>query len=76
MDDAYRDQTAALLQHTYQWLRAAADVTPATARVAPALTVAAQLYDAGQYPAARRQLSATVAMLHQMRRAYPALPPL
>ena len=73
---ASREQTAGLLQHTYRWVRAAGDVTPAITRAAPALTVAVQLYDAGQYQAARRQLSAVVAMLHQTRQAYPALPPL
>jgi hypothetical protein len=35
-----------------------------------------QLYDADQYPAVQRQLSGVVAMLHQARQAYPALPPL
>jgi hypothetical protein len=74
--EALRYQTAGLLQHAYRWVRAASEVTPAVSRVAPALTVAAQLYGAGQYPAALRQLSGVVAMLHQARQAYPALPPL
>jgi hypothetical protein len=74
--EATRYQTAALLQHTYRWVRAASEVTPTVSRAAPALTVAVQLYDAEQYPAALRQLSGVVAMLHQARRAYPALPPL
>jgi hypothetical protein len=74
--EATRFQTAALLQHTYRWIRAATEVTPAVTGAAPALTVAVQLYDAGQYPAALRQLSDVVAMLHQARQAYPALPPL
>jgi hypothetical protein len=55
---------------------AASEVTPAVTRAAPALTVAVQLYDAEQYPSALRQLSGVVAMLHQARQAYPALPPL
>ena len=74
--EAMRYQTAGLLQHTYRWVRAAGEVTPAVTRAAPALTVAVQLYDAGQYPAALSQLSGVVAMLHQARQAYPALPPL
>ena len=74
--EAMRYQTAGLLRHTYRWLRAASEVTPAVTRVAPTLTVAVQLYDAEQYPAALRQLSGVVAMLHQARQAYPALPPL
>ncbi|HET6192511.1 MAG TPA: hypothetical protein VFE59_36555 [Trebonia sp.] len=74
--EAIRYQTAGLLQHTYRWVRAASEVTPAVTRAAPALTVAVQLYNAEQYPAALRQLSGVVAMLHQARQAYPALPPL
>jgi hypothetical protein len=74
--EALRYQTAGLLQHTYRWVRAASEVTPAVTRAAPALTVVAQLYNAEQYPAARRQLAGVVAMLHQVRQAYPALPPL
>jgi hypothetical protein len=57
-------------------MNAASEVTPAVTRPAPALTAAVQLYDAGQYPAALRQLSAVVSELHQARLAYPALPPL
>jgi hypothetical protein len=74
--EAMRYQTAGLLQHSYHWMRAASEVTPAVTRAAPALTVAVQLYNAEQYPAAIRQLSGVVAMLHQARQAYPALPPL
>lgn len=74
--EAMRYQTAALLQHTYHWVRAASEVTPAVTRAAPALTVAVQLYDAEQYPSALGQLSGVVAMLQQARQAYPALPPL
>jgi hypothetical protein len=74
--EAMRYRTAGLVQHTYRWLRAASEVTPAVTRAAPALTVAVQLYDAEQYPAAMSQLSGVVAMLHQARHAYPALPPL
>ena len=74
--EAMRYQTAGLLQHTYRWVRAASEVTPAVTRAAPALTVAVQLYDAEQYRSALRQLSGVVAMLHQARQAYPALPTL
>jgi hypothetical protein len=71
-----RYQTAGLLQHTYHWVYAASEVTPAVTQAAPALMVAVQLYNAEQYPAAQRQLSGVAAMLHQARQAYPALPPL
>jgi hypothetical protein len=71
-----RYQAAGLLQHAYHWVRAASEVTPAVNPAAPALTVAVQLYIAEQYPAALRQLSEVVAMLHQVRQRYPALPPL
>jgi hypothetical protein len=72
-----RHQLAALLQHTYHWTNAAAAVTPQVARqLAPALTVAVELYDARQYEASRSQLSGVVSMVHQARQAYRALPPL
>jgi len=71
-----RYHTAGLLQHTYRWVRAAGAVAPPVAQVAPALTVAVQLYSAGQYPAALRRLSSVAATLEQARRSYPALPPL
>lgn len=74
--EAMRYQAAGLLQHAYDWVRAASEVTPVASRAAPALTVAVQLYNAEEYPAALRQLSAVLAMLHQVRQRYPALPPL
>jgi hypothetical protein len=75
--DVRRHDVAALLQHTYHWTRAASAVVPPVAQqVAPALTVAAQLYEAQQYTAALRQLEGVVTMLHQGRQAYPALPEL
>jgi hypothetical protein len=74
--EALRYETAALLQHTYRWVRAATEVTPEITRAAPALTVAVELYNAEQYPAALHQLSSVVTTLHQARQAYPALPPL
>jgi hypothetical protein len=45
-------------------------------QVAPALTVAAQLYEAQQYPAAISQLAGVVAQVQQARQTYPALPDL
>ena len=51
-------------------------VPPVAQQVAPAHTVAAQLYEAQQYPAALGQLAGVVTMLHQARQAYPALPEL
>ena len=75
--DVARHDVAALLQHAYHWTRAASAVVPPVAQqVAPALTVAAQLYEAQQYPAALSQLEGVVTMLHQARQAYPALPEL
>lgn len=75
--DLRRHDVAALLQHTYNWTRAASAVVPPVAQqVAPALTVAAQLYEAQQYTAALSQLGGVVTMLHQARQAYPALPEL
>lgn len=71
-----RHEVAGLLQHTHRWVRAASAIAPPVAQVAPALTVAAQLYAAGQYDAARYQLTGVLATLHQARQAYPALPPL
>jgi hypothetical protein len=75
--EVQRHDVAALLQHTYQWTRAASAVVPPVAQqVAPALTVAAQLYEAQQYPAALGQLAGVMTMLHGARQAYPALPEL
>lgn len=72
-----RQQVAALLQHTYQWTRAAAMTAPSVAQqVAPALTVAAQLYEAQEYPAAISQLAGVVTTAQQARRTNPALPEL
>jgi hypothetical protein len=74
---ARRHDVAALLQHTYRWTRAASAVVPPVAQqVAPALTVAAQLYEAQQYPAALGQLTGVVTALNRARQAYPALPEL
>jgi hypothetical protein len=75
--DERRHDVAALLQHAFHWTRAASAVVPPVAQqVAPALTVAAQLYEAEQYTAALGQLGGAVTMLHLARQAYPALPEL
>ena len=72
-----RQDVAALLQHTYRWTRAASAVVPAAAQqVAPPLTVAAQLYEARQYPAALTQLAGVVVIVQQTRQVCPALPEL
>jgi hypothetical protein len=64
---------AARLQQAYGWTCAASAEVPAVARqVAPALTIAAQLYEARQYPAALGQLAGVVA--DQTRWAYQAPP--
>ena len=73
--DLLRQDVAARLQRTYEWTRAASAVVPQVAeQIAPPLTVAAQLYEAEQYPAALRQLADAVMMAQQARMAYPALP--
>jgi hypothetical protein len=70
-----RQEVAALLQHAYRWTHAASAAVPAVAlQVAPVLTVAAQLYEGQQYPAALSQLASVMAMLDQTRRVYPTLP--
>jgi hypothetical protein len=70
-----RQHVAALLQQSYSWTRAASTVAPAVVRqVAPALTVAAQLYEAQQYPAALNQLASVAVMVDQTRQTYPTLP--
>lgn len=75
--ESQRQDVAALLQHTYRWTFAVSTVVPAVAQqVAPALTIAAQLYEAQQYPAALNQLAGARAVLHQTRQAFPALPEL
>ena len=72
-----RHEVAALLQCTHEWTRAAAKVAPSVVQqVAPALTVAAQLYEAQEYPAAISQLAGVVTTVQQARRTYPALPEL
>jgi predicted metal-binding membrane protein len=71
-----RLRAAGLLQYTYRWLSAASAVTPPVTAAAAALTVAVQLYGAGQYRQALHQLAAAVTVLHQAREVYPALPPL
>jgi len=77
VDELQRQDVAALLQRTYRWTCAASTVVPAVAQqVAPGLTVAAQLYEGRQYPAAMSQLAGVLAMLHQTRQACPALPEL
>jgi hypothetical protein len=64
---------AARLQQAYGWTCAASAEVPAVARqVAPALTIAAQLYEARQYPAALGQLACVVT--DQTRWAYQAPP--
>ncbi len=72
-----RQDVAALIQHTYRWTRAAAVIVPPVAQqAAPGLTIAAQLYEAQQYPAALAQVSRVMWVLHTARQSYPALPEL
>jgi len=71
--ESQRQYVAVLLQQMYGWTVAASATVPAAAQVAPALTVAAQLYEARQYPAALSQLAGASVMLDQTRRAYPVL---
>jgi len=77
VEDAQRQQAAALLQHVYRWLDATASVTPGVVLgVVPMLVTAIQLYQSQQYLDCRRHGAAVVGLLQQTRFANPALPPL
>jgi hypothetical protein len=76
VDEAMRQQAAALLQHAYRWLETAIPVAPQlSSRVSPLVT-AVQLYQAQQYAACLDQASAVIGSLQQARWAFPTLPPL
>jgi len=75
-EDALRQQAAALLQHAYRWLEAAAPIAPQVVTVVPMLVTAVHLYEAGEYPASLNQVQAAIAALKQARLTIPALPPL
>ncbi|GEM_PF-5691100 len=76
VEEAMRQQAAALLQHLYRWLDAAAAAVPQVSAVVPMLVTAVQLYEAQQYPACRERVQSVMGVLRQARWAYPALPPL
>jgi len=75
-EDALRQQAAALLQHVYRWLEAAAPIAPQVVAVVPMLVTAVHLYEAGEYPACLNQVQAAIGALQQARAAFPGLPPL
>lgn len=76
IEEAQREQAAALLQHTYRWLDEAVVDVPQLADVVPAMVAAVQMYQAGQYSPCLNQITAVVGSLQQARGAFPALPPL
>jgi tRNA A58 N-methylase Trm61 len=76
VEEAQREQAAALLQHTYRWLDEAVVDVPQLADAIPAVVAAVQLYQAGQYSPCLNQITAVVGSLQQARGAFPALPPL
>lgn len=76
MDEALRQQCAALLQHTYRWLETAIPGAPQLSGIVAAVVTAVQLYEAQQYPACLNQITAVVSTLQQARSAFPTLPPL
>lgn len=76
LQEAWRQQAAALLQHAYRWLETTVPAAPQlSSLVAPTVT-AVQLYQAQQYAASLRQVNAVIGAMQQARWAYPNLPPL
>jgi hypothetical protein len=76
VNEAMRQQAAALLQHTYRWLEAALPVAPQMSTMAAPLITAVQLYQAQQYDACLYQMHEVIGSLRQARWAFPMLPPL
>jgi hypothetical protein len=76
VDEAMRQQAAALLQHAYRWLETAIPVAPQLSGTVPPLVTAVQLYQAQQYAASLDRASAVINALQQARWAFPTLPPL
>ncbi len=76
VDEAMRQQAAALLQHAYRWLETAVPAAPQLSGTVPPLITAVQLYQAQQYAACLDRASAVISALQQARWAFPTLPPL
>jgi hypothetical protein len=76
VDEAMRQEAAAVLQHTYQWLETAIPAAPQLSSIVPSLVTAVQLYQAQRYPASLYQAGAVITSLRQARLALPTLPPL
>jgi hypothetical protein len=76
VQEALRQQAAALIQHTYRWLEAAIPDVPQLSAVVPTMVTAVQLYQAQQYPACLNQITAVIANLQQARGVFPTLRPL
>jgi hypothetical protein len=76
VQEALRQQAAALIQHTYRWLEAAIPDAPQLSVVVPTLVTAVQLYQAQQYPACLNHITAVIASLQQARSVFPTLRPL
>jgi hypothetical protein len=76
VDEAMRQQAAALLQHAYRWLETTIPMAPQLSGMVSPLVTAVQLYQAQQYAACINQVSAVIGSLQQARWAFPTLPPL
>jgi hypothetical protein len=76
VDEAMRQQAAAVLQHTYRWLETAIPVAPQLSSTISPLVTAVQLYQARQYAACLDRAGAVIGSLQQARWTFPTLPPL
>jgi len=76
VDEAMRQQAAAMLQHAYRWLEAAIPTVPQLSGMVSPLVIAVQLYQVQQYAACLNQVSTVISTLQQARWAFPTLPPL
>src|SRR5262249_12964947 len=76
VDEAMRQQAAALLQHAYRWLETAIPVAPQLAGTVPPLVTAVQRAQARNSAASLNRASAVISALQQARWAFPTLPPL
>jgi len=76
VDEAMRQESAALLQHVYRWLETVIPVAPQLSGTVRPLLTAVQLYQAQQYAACLEQANGVIGSLRRARWAFPTLPPL
>jgi hypothetical protein len=76
VDEAMRQQAAAVLQHTYRWFETAIPAAPQLSGLISPMVTAVQLYQAQQYAACLDRAGAVIGSLQQARWAFPTLPPL